>query len=89
MADKTKLLLELDQVSFSLDDLLLYLDTHPQDQDALSLYQELLDQRSKLVQEFETNFYPLTKDSEKILKDSKCIWADAPLPWEVEANVEL
>ena len=89
MADKNKLLLKLDQVSFSLDDLLLYLDTHPEDQDALNLYQELRGQRAEALREFEANFYPLTKDSEKAINDGKWTWDDAPLPWEVDANVEL
>lgn len=89
MADKMQMLRTLDQVSFCLDDLLLYLDTHPQDQEALALYQELCAQRREAVQEFEANFYPLTKDSENSITKNMWTWGTAPLPWEAEANVEL
>lgn len=89
MAEKKNELLKLDEVSFSLDDLLLYLDTHPDDQDALNLYRELCQQRIEAVQEFESKYHPLTKDSEHAMTEGKWTWGDAPLPWEVDANVEL
>lgn len=39
--DKNKLLLYISQVSFAIDELVLFLDTHPCDKDALAYYQEL------------------------------------------------
>lgn len=38
MADRTQLLEEIQQVGFQVDDLTLYLDTHPLDRDALDAF---------------------------------------------------
>ena len=37
-AEKEALMRQIDQASFAMDDVLLYLDTHPTDQEALNYY---------------------------------------------------
>ena len=44
-----RLPLEFSAVNFALDDLRLFLDTHPEDTAALAQYQELLAERTKLA----------------------------------------
>ncbi|MBQ8648203.1 MAG: spore coat protein CotJB [Oscillospiraceae bacterium] len=44
-----RLPLEFSAVNFALDDLRLFLDTHPEDTAALAQYQELLTERAKLA----------------------------------------
>ncbi len=80
-------LTEIQKVSFVADDLRLYLDTHPDDPDALSMLKTVLGQRKRMLSEFAAEFYPLTMDcmAEGCQKDtaSTCYcWAEGPAPWE-------
>lgn len=45
MADRAALLKKIGEISFTLDDLRLFLDTHPLDGDAMNLYQQNITQR--------------------------------------------
>lgn len=55
-------LTEIQKVSFILDDLRLYLDTHPDDPDALTLLKRLVKERKSLTVDFAKEHYPLTPD---------------------------
>ena len=57
-----ELMEEIGQISFLLDDLVLYLDTHPEDETALGIYQENSRRRRELKETFAKRFYPLTRD---------------------------
>ena len=52
----------IDQASFALDEVLLFLDTHPCDQSALAYYQYVRDLRKYAVESYASQFGPLTKD---------------------------
>ena len=52
MSDRNVLLKEINEVSFFLDDLRLYLDTHPLDINALNLYQEKHEKRLELLKQY-------------------------------------
>ncbi|MGI6069804.1 MAG: spore coat protein CotJB [Blautia sp.] len=73
--ERERLQREIAKVSFALDDLVLYLDTHPTEEQAITLRQDLITKRKQLLGEFDRQFYPLTKD---------CIglWTEGPMPWE-------
>jgi spore coat protein JB len=87
---------KIHEVSFALSELILYLDTHPTDEEALNLYREYRDERKGLLSDFAQNFEPLNcdcvdisiSDSEETKKDTTYIdqkhftWVDGPLPWE-------
>ena len=75
------LMTQIYQYSFAVDDVLLYLVTHPDDQEALAYYQCMRDSRETAVKAFECQYGPLTKDS---IKDSAdyWTWVNGPWPWE-------
>ena len=80
-------LLEIQKVSFVLDDLRLYLDTHPEDADGLALLKDLLQKRRMLKEDFAQACYPLTPDCMGTVylqnPDSSCFcWQEGPAPWE-------
>ena len=60
--DRERLMTELNEVSFVLDDLTLYLDTHAEDLNALNLYTETSKKRDEIKKEFSRRYYPLTRD---------------------------
>ena len=87
--NSSQLLCQIQQISFVLDDLTLYLDMHSEDGQALALYQEKLAVRDQLKKEFAQKFYPLTRDCVAYCQgqagvhgDHAFCWQDGPMPWE-------
>ena len=85
--EREAMMLQIYQVSFEADDLRLYLDTHPQDAQALELLKNRLMQRRQLLKNFAQQFYPLTMDCmancEQMQDKTGCYcWQEGPMPWE-------
>lgn len=85
--DGETLMEEIQKVSFFLDDLRLYLDTHPEDPEGLAAFQTALGQRKQLMTAFAVRFYPLTQDcmtdvfQQKPMVSGFC-WQEGAAPWE-------
>lgn len=73
------------RVSFVLDDLTLYLDTHEEDEKAKDIYKKKLQESEELHKEFAEKFYPLTRQCipycYETVNDRFC-WQKGPMPWE-------
>ena len=71
-------------VSFALNDLTLYLDTHPDCPRGTALFHQLLSQRLKLLATFADRFYPLTQLSIVTgdYDQKRYGWSEGPMPWE-------
>ena len=80
-----ELMTQIYEYSFAVDDVLLYLDTHPEDQEALAYYKNMKDAREAAVSAYENQFGPLTKDGVKDCVDY-WVWVNSPWPWEGGAN---
>lgn len=83
-SSKDKLLFQIDCISFALNDLTLFLDTHPDDFEALKVYCENHTKRKDLMTEFSNLYYPLTQDctiQNSINKQHFC-WTEGSMPWE-------
>ncbi len=68
-------LTRIQQISFALTDIQLYLHTHPEDKDACTELSHLKFVRKELLQKFATEHYPLTPDCKG------CV-TDGPIPWD-------
>lgn len=78
--DCDKLLKQVYQVSFAVDDVVLYLDTHPMDKEALNYYCYVVDLRKRAVKAYEEQCGPLMADG---VMDENCwTWLQDPWPWE-------
>ena len=55
-----KLMKRIDDASFAMDDVILYLDTHPNDRNALNYYRYVVALRKEAVKAYEASFGPLT-----------------------------
>lgn len=75
------LLLKLQQIDFSIYDIVLYLDAYPDCKEALAYYHSLLDTRAVLASEYEHKYGPLTAFS----NHNKCSWewTKTPWPWQI------
>lgn len=88
MSSRDSFLKKIDELSFATLDLTLYLDTHPDDQEALAAFLDYQKQRKQALEEFQTEHYALTVDCIST-SATKWTWGDAPPPWEGDSNVEL
>ena len=80
MRNREQLLKEIFQVSFCVDDVILYLDTHPQDIDAMQFYHEHVNRRKAMLDEYAAQYGPLLIDD--VTCQDRWTWTDEPFPWE-------
>jgi len=79
--NKTKLLKRVSALGFAMHELRLFLDTHPENTEALSLFESYTKKYNAVKEEYESQFGPLTlngKNSDEWLKD--------PWPWDNADN---
>ena len=84
MEDKTKLLKKLQSYNFAAYDMLLYLDTHPDDKSAFEIFKDLVSNVKKIKADYEKTYGPLTPYSAAAFDSFE--WLNSPWPWEKEAN---
>lgn len=73
---------ELQQLDFALVELTLYLDTHPDDMQALQQYNQLSQQRQQAAYRFECRYGPLLQFGHSYSR-YPWQWAETPWPWQV------
>ena len=83
---KEKLMNRINEVSFAVNDVLLYLDTHPCCEEAISFYQECEQERQKLLKEYAQCYGPLTVDAALESGGDTWKWVQQPFPWETEGG---
>ena len=66
------------------DNLMLYLDTHPTDRNAMEYFNHYTRIKTQMEREFSREYYPLRKDLAESNKEWR--WGNAPLPWEGGCN---
>lgn len=77
------LLHDLMAIDFVLLELNLYLDTHPQDVQAIQQYNEFAARRKQLATEYERHFGPLQNYGQS-LSPTPWAWNDGPWPWQMD-----
>lgn len=82
--EREQLMSRISQISFALNDLTLYLDTHPNCENGLSLFQKLMEERLQLLATYAKDYNPLTQAS---MVTGHCNfeqygWGEGPAPWE-------
>lgn len=78
---RKKLLTRLSSIQFSMVETRLFLDTHPDDIDALEMYEKYKKKYMALVEEYEKEYGPLTLNGHN--SDD---WIQNPWPWDNEFN---
>ena len=71
----------INQISFAVDDVKLFLDTHPGNQKALDYFQKYKEKRMEALKEYAEVYGPLTVDT--VSENSDCwYWINEPWPWQ-------
>jgi len=83
-SEQAAMMLQICQISFAINDLTLYLDTHPDCSNGLSVFKKLCTERKSLLDKYAELFNPLTQDSMDSQNEQiNCFtWSEGPLPWE-------
>lgn len=79
IALKNDMLIDISELDFMLTDLNLYLDVHPEDMNALNLYNNLYAQKNIYKCKYIEQFGPLTPGS---TSNTTWNWINNPWPWE-------
>jgi len=77
-----KLLHELQTADFVLVELTLYLDTHPDDVNAIHQFNHFARERMEIAKVFESRYGPLMQFGHSFSPPT-WEWAEAPWPWQV------
>ena len=85
--NRDELLQSLTAADFFIIDLGLYLNTHPDDREAVAKYNEMVRKAKELRNQYEEEFGMLMVGA----TESKCPWqwVEDPWPWQYEFNFEL
>ncbi len=79
--------LEIAAVHMMLEELQLYLNTHPTDREALAKRNAYVNQMNILKDEFNKRFGMINQDDS--LSPYPWQWIDEPWPWECDANFNM
>ena len=77
---------EMQALGFAVQELALYLDTHPEDTEALQLYREYQKLYAHVAGEYGNKCGPMTHTMP--VDHNTYTWMDEPWPWEFAANKE-
>lgn len=71
---------EIQEISFAMDELRLYLDVHSDNTEALKLFDDYMKKRAELVAEYTKECGPIY--SYFINTEKGWSWINGPMPWE-------
>lgn len=79
---REQLLQKINEVSFAVNDIHLFLDTHPECTEALEYFKVKMTERKKYMKQYAETFGPLT--AEDAMKSSEYCWkwVTEAFPWE-------
>lgn len=87
MMDKKTILERLSALEFAAVDLQLFLDTHPDNKEAIAKYNSLLDEAADVREQYESTFGPLFSFV-TMSKADMFTWINNPWPWEKDFNTK-
>ena len=79
---RKELMDHINQTSFAVDDVKLYLDTHPCDEEALAFFREYSQLHNEALREYAKQYGPLTIDTAGESCNERWQWINEPWPWQ-------
>ena len=87
--DRDTLLEKLTAMDFMAVDIALFLNTHPEREDAIKLYNQTIMMADSLREEYEKNYGPLCSFRSYAENERFWSWIDNPWPWQNDFNFEI
>ena len=79
---RAALLQEINKVGFAVVEMTLYLDTHPNEREAIAYLNHYVRLKNQLEEEYSRRYEPICISYSTQSDDNKWLWALAPMPWE-------
>lgn len=86
--ERDELLSTLTALDFMAVDLHLYLDTHPDDKEAIEKYNEIIREADSVRYEYEKEYGPLCSYRSASNND-RFDWINSPWPWQCDFNYNI
>lgn len=80
LPNKNKLMRQIMELDFAVNELVLFLDTHPDNQNALRRHEELAKRAREAKAKYEDAYGPLTPSAP--IAGNYWTWIDNPWPWD-------
>jgi len=80
MDERMELLKKYNAYAFAAYDWNLYLDTHPNDKDAIAMFKKMVERAKELRSEYQAKYGPLTAEAAN--DSERWNWIDNPWPWD-------
>jgi len=80
MDERMELLKKYNAYAFAAYDWNLYLDTHPNDKDAIAMFKKMVERAKELRSEYQAKYGPLTAEASN--DSERWNWIDNPWPWD-------
>ena len=87
MTEQMTLLRQIDALDFAMQEVRLYLDTHPTDTTGITLFNQYQQRWQALMTEYERTYGPLRSSS--LNAGDTWQWVKDPWPWEAAANMSM
>jgi len=81
---QAQMLIEIQKLQFAAVELNLFLDTHPNDQQALALYNQVHHELKQHVEKYEQIYGPLLNYGYSRAIQNTWNWVENPWPWEIK-----
>ena len=81
--NREELMRKLSASQFAMWELHMYLDTHPTDKEAMSLYRKYENKTKQLREDYESMYGPISYSSSETAAD----WLKSPWPWDVQGGM--
>lgn len=87
--DRDEMLKKLSELDFIAVDLALFLNTHPDNSEAIRAYNQVITAADAVRMKFEEAYGPLCSFRSYAMNTQDWEWKDAPWPWQKDANIPL
>ena len=84
--DREELLKSLSELDFIAVDLALFLNTHPENKEAIQTYNQVITAADTIRMKYEDAFGPLCSFRSYASNSNRWEWNDNPWPWQADAN---
>lgn len=87
--DRDELLKKLSELDFIAVDLALFLNTHPDNSEAIQAYNQVITAADTVRMKYEEAYGPLCSFRSYARNTNHWEWNNAPWPWQTDANFSL
>lgn len=86
MTERQKLMKQIMEYGFAVTETAMFLDTHPDNQEAIAAMKKYTEKKNELTSIYEKKYGPIRQNSAALSNEKRWTWIDSPWPWEGANN---